>query len=413
VWEHAVNGKRTADQVRAFASLREKASTKRLKILSVIGARPNFVKISPIAHELARVPDVTHVLVHTGQHYHDNLSTAFFRELRIPQPDLNLEVGSGTHAWQTAEIMKRLEPHLGEIWPDWVLVVGDVNSTLAGALTAAKLGLRVAHVEAGLRSFDPLMPEEINRKLTDAMAEILFATEKSGVENLRCEGVPQEKILLAGNVMVDALLEHLEQARRTPLLDELGLRDQLGQPVSYAMVTLHRPSNVDDPEMLGKIASALEALALDLPVVFPAHPRTRARLEALGFRSAPRKASWGQGLILLEPLGYLDFTGLMAQARLVLTDSGGIQEETTALDVPCLTLRHTTERPATVELGTNEVTGPDPARWMPAARDILKGNRKRGVLVPLWDGKAAKRIVEFLMSLPLGRPNASPKAAPV
>jgi len=374
--------------------------SKAVKILSVVGARPNFIKISPIVNELRRVEGVTHVLVHSGQHYDDGLSLAFFRDLRIPEPDVNLQVGSGTHAWQTAEIMKRLEPVLVEQNPDLVLVVGDVNSTLAGAMTAAKLGFRLAHVEAGLRSFDRSMPEEINRKLTDAVADILFASEESGVQNLRNEGVPAERIFLVGSVMVDTLFEHLNGARNSPMLVHLGLVDENGKPLDYVLVTLHRPSNIDSSGMLGKIASALEDLSDELPVVFPVHPRTRQRLEQLGIHATNHKAGEGHGPMLLEPLGYLDFIGLMDHARLVLTDSGGVQEETTALGVPCLTLRENTERPATVSYGTNQVTGADPARWLPAARSILKGNYKKGSGVPLWDGRAAKRIVEVLMSLP-------------
>ena len=374
---------------------------KPVKILSVVGARPNFIKISPIVNELRHVAGVTHVLVHSGQHYDNGLSLAFFRDLHLPEPNVNLQVGSGTHAWQTAEVMKRLEPVLVEQNPDWVLVVGDVNSTLAGALTAAKLGFRVAHVEAGLRSFDASMPEEINRKLTDAVADVLFASEESAVQNLRHEGVAAERIFLVGNVMVDTLVEHLNRARSSQILSHLGLRDASGQPLPYAVVTLHRPANVDSPGMLGKITSALEELSLELPVIFPVHPRTRQRLAEWGMDAAASEAGRRRGLILLEPMGYLDFIGLMAHARLVLTDSGGVQEETTALDVPCLTLRENTERPVTVSHGTNQLTGAEPSRWMPAAREILQGNYKKGSGVPLWDGRAAKRIVEVLMSLPL------------
>ncbi|MGH9453488.1 MAG: non-hydrolyzing UDP-N-acetylglucosamine 2-epimerase [Terriglobia bacterium] len=372
-----------------------------MKILSVVGARPNFIKISPIVNELRRVEGVTHVLVHSGQHYDDGLSSAFFRDLSIPEPEVNLEVGSGTHAWQTAEIMTRLEPVLLEHRPDLVLVVGDVNSTLAGALTAAKLGFRIAHVEAGLRSFDLSMPEEINRKLTDAIADVLFASEESGVQNLRKEGVPAERIFLVGNVMVDTLLEHLDRARKSQILAHLGLLHESGKPVDYAVVTIHRPSNVDSSGAFGKIVGAIEELSRELPVIFPVHPRTRQRLAQRSSQGVKPEHTQQRGLILLEPLGYLDFISLMARARIVLTDSGGIQEETTALGVPCLTLRKSTERPATVNYGTNQVTGPDPARWMPAAREILKGNYTKGPGVPLWDGRASKRIVKVLAgSLP-------------
>ena len=373
--------------------------SKPVKILSVVGARPNFIKISPIVTAFRRVDGVTHVLVHSGQHYDDELSLAFFRDLCIPKPNVNLQVGSGTHAWQTAEVMKRLEPVLVEQNPDWVLVVGDVNSTLAGALTAAKLGFRLAHVEAGLRSFDASMPEEINRKLTDAVADVLFASEESAVQNLRDEGVAAGRIFLVGNVMVDTLFDHMKRARSSPILNHLGLRDAGGQPLPYAVVTLHRPANVDSPGMLAKIALALEELSLELAVVFPVHPRTRQRLAEWGMDAALSEVGRRRALIVLGPMGYLDFIGLMTHARLVLTDSGGIQEETTALDVPCLTLRENTERPVTVSRGTNRVTGAEPLRWMPAAREILQGNRKRSSGVPLWDGKTAERIVKVLMSL--------------
>ncbi|MGH9431139.1 MAG: non-hydrolyzing UDP-N-acetylglucosamine 2-epimerase [Terriglobia bacterium] len=374
-----------------------------MKTLSVVGTRPNFVKISPIVNELRRVGGVTHVLIHSGQHYDEGLSSRFFRDLSIPEPAANLEVGAGTHAWQTAEIMKRLEPVLLEHKPDLVVVVGDVNSTLAGALTAAKLGFRIAHVEAGLRSFDVSMPEEINRKLTDALADVLLVSEESGVQNLRHEGVPEERIFLVGNVMVDTLLEHLHRARNSRILARLHLLDGNGKPVDFAVVTLHRPGNVDSSEALGKIAGALDELARELPVVFPVHPRTRRHLAQWGIAEHTQ----GRGLILLEPLGYLEFVGLMAPARLVLTDSGGVQEETTALGVPCLTLRENTERPATVTHGTNQVTGAEPGRWLPAARQILKGNYTKGPGVPLWDGRASKRIVEILMSLPPGSRTAA------
>jgi len=359
-----------------------------LKILNVVGARPNFMKIAPLMAAYKTCPEIEPLLVHTGQHYDQRMSQLFFRDLGIPEPEVNLNVGSASHAVQTAEIMRAFEPLVLDWRPDGVLVVGDVNSTAACALVAVKLGVRVAHVEAGLRSFDRAMPEEINRLVTDAIADLLFCTEASAVENLRHEGVPDEKVFLVGNVMIDTLLANRAKAEASPILEHLGLA-----PGGFAVLTLHRPANVDDPAVFGRILDALEVIQRDVPIVFPVHPRTRQNLgrSALG----GRVAGLG-GLRLIDPAGYLDFLKLMASARMVLTDSGGIQEETTILKVPCLTLRENTERPVTVEVGSNRLVGADPARILAAYRDIRDGRFRQAQTPPLWDGRAAGRIVSIL-----------------
>jgi UDP-N-acetylglucosamine 2-epimerase (non-hydrolysing) len=364
------------------------AESQRMKIVNVVGARPNFMKIAPLMAAYRQQPSIEPLLVHTGQHYDARMSELFFRQLGIPEPDINLEVGSASHALQTAEIMKAFEPVLLEHRPRAVLVVGDVNSTIACGLVAVKLGVRLVHVEAGLRSRDRGMPEEINRILTDAISDLLFCTEQSGVDNLLAEGVPSERVFLVGNVMIDTLLRNREQAERSGVLDELGL-----EPRGYAALTLHRPSNVDDPRTFGRILDALEAIQRELPVVFPVHPRTRGILDGspLG-----RRVQGLPGLRLVDPLGFLDFLKLTGAARLVLTDSGGIQEETTILGVPCLTLRENTERPITVELGTNRLVGTDPSRILAAFRGVMGAEQPRSARPPLWDGRAAERIVEIL-----------------
>jgi UDP-N-acetylglucosamine 2-epimerase (non-hydrolysing) len=368
------------------------------RLLSVVGARPNFMKVAPIVEELKRHPDVEHCLVHSGQHYDELLSGNFFGDLGLPEPNVNLQVGSGSHAVQTAEIMKRIEPVLLDYKPHIVLVVGDVNSTLATALTAVKLGIPVAHIEAGLRSFDMTMPEEINRKLTDAISDLLFVTEQSGVENLKHEGVAAEKIFLVGNVMIDCLLRHRELASKSPILDQLALRQNGSGCRPYGVLTLHRPSNVDDPKTLQGILSAVSALAAELPVFFPVHPRTRKNIESFGLARylADATGEHRVGIVPLDPLGYLDFLSLNDRARIVLTDSGGVQEETTVLGIPCLTLRENTERPATVEQGSNQVVGVDPDRILAAARSLLQKPARASQRPPLWDGKAAPRIVAIL-----------------
>jgi UDP-N-acetylglucosamine 2-epimerase (non-hydrolysing) len=367
------------------------------RLLSVVGARPNFMKIAPIAAELRDIPWLGHFLVHSGQHYDEQLSQSFFADLDLPNPDVNLAVGSASQTAQTAEIMKRLEPVLLAHQPDMVLVVGDVNSTLAAALTAAKLGIGVAHLEAGLRSFDMSMPEEINRKLTDAISSLLFVTEPSGVDNLRREGVPPERIFLVGNVLIDCLLQHRELAAQSKILERLGVRHQ-AEFRPYAVLTLHRPSNVDDRETLEGILGAITEVATDFPVFFPLHPRTRKNLEKFGLQDclAGAETARDRGIVALDALGYLDFLSLNEHARLVLTDSGGVQEETTALAVPCLTLRPNTERPATVAMGSNQVVGVSPERIVAAMRSVLDKPRRPYPCPPLWDGRAASRIVAIL-----------------
>jgi UDP-N-acetylglucosamine 2-epimerase (non-hydrolysing) len=346
------------------------------------------MKIAPLMDAYREVDGVEPLLVHTGQHYDANMSDLFFRHLGIPEPDLNLEVGSASHSVQTAEIMKAFEPVVLEQRPDVVLVVGDVNSTIACGLVAVKLGVKLVHVEAGLRSFDRDMPEEINRILTDAISDLLFCTEQSGVDNLRREGVDEAKIHLVGNVMIDTLLRHREKAEQSKILETLGLEAH-----RYAVLTLHRPSNVDDPQVLAKLLDALEVVQRDMPLIFPAHPRTRAQLQAFGLGSRLESL---RDLRILDPIGYLDFLKLMAGARLVLTDSGGIQEETTILQVPCLTLRENTERPVTVELGSNRLVGADPERIVSAYREVSADAGAACGIPPLWDGRAAQRIVSTL-----------------
>ncbi|MCA1817608.1 MAG: UDP-N-acetylglucosamine 2-epimerase (non-hydrolyzing) [Acidobacteria bacterium] len=360
-----------------------------LKVINVVGARPNFMKVAPIAEAMRRRGrEFAPLLVHTGQHYDARMSDDFFRDLGLPRPDVHLGVGSGTHAQQTAAVMQRFEPVVLEHKPDWVVVVGDVNSTVACALVCAKLNTRVAHVEAGLRSRDRTMPEEINRLLTDQIADLLLTPSPDADENLRAEGIPAERIRFVGNVMIDSLYAQLERASRSRVREDLGVK---GEP--YAVVTLHRPSNVDERATLARILAALERIGERLPVIFPIHPRTRARLDEFGLADDVRAAE--PRLRLTEPLGYLDFLRLMSGARLVLTDSGGLQEETTALNIPCLTLRENTERPITVELGTNRVVGTDADRIVREAFASLDVRRESAP--PLWDGQAADRILNALL----------------
>jgi UDP-N-acetylglucosamine 2-epimerase (non-hydrolysing) len=339
------------------------------------------------------------LLVHTGQHYDEAMSRLFFDQLGIPRPDVNLEVGSGSHGQQTGEVLARIEPVMLEWKPDVVVVVGDVNSTLAAALAAAKLHIAVAHVEAGLRSFDRTMPEETNRVLTDALADLLLVSEPSGVENLRREGVPESKIHLVGNVMIDSLRKFRELARASSALRDLKLLDGAGMPRPFALLTLHRPSNVDDAATLRPLLECLAEIARDIPVLFPAHPRTQERIARFGLAGLVRTqwASADSGVLMCPPVGYLEFLHLESSAAFVLTDSGGIQEETTVLGVPCLTLRENTERPVTVTEGTNTLVGSDPARILAAARAILAGNGKQGRIPALWDGKAAQRIIHVIL----------------
>ena len=354
-------------------------------VLNVVGARPNFMKIAPVV-EAMRETGLPQYLVHTGQHYDEKMSRLFFEELGIPAPDLNLEVGSGSQAVQTAEILRRFEPVVLETRPDMVVVVGDVNSTMACTLVAVKLGIPVAHIEAGLRSFDRSMPEEINRLVTDSLSDLLFVSEPSGLENLRSEGVPDEKVYFVGNVMIDTLLRHRESANRSNVRARLGVDS--GR--RYALVTLHRPSNVDNLPKLAGLLRALDELARELPVVFPIHPRTRKNAMEAGLEPELGR------LVTTDPLGYLEFLNLMSNAQVVITDSGGVQEETTVLGVPCLTVRENTERPATITCGTNRVVGTDPDAMLRAAREALHGPRPVGRLPALWDGNAARRIVDVL-----------------
>ena len=358
-----------------------------MKIVNIVGARPNFMKIAPLMAAYGAYPAIQPLLVHTGQHYDERMSDLFFRQLGIPEPDINLGVGSASHAAQTAAIMTAFEPVVVAHKPDAVLVVGDVNSTIACGLVAVKLGVKLVHVEAGLRSFDRTMPEEINRLVTDALSDLLFCTEPSGVENLRREGVAAEKVFLVGNVMIDTLLAHRAKAEASRILNDLGVA-----PGGYAVLTLHRPANVDDPVCWGRILEALEVIQRDLPIIFPVHPRTRKNLEGPG---AGRAAAM-KNLRLIDPAGYLDFLKLMASARLVLTDSGGIQEETTVLGVPCLTLRDSTERPITAEVGSNRVVGTDTGKILAAYREVVSGSPRQARVPPLWDGHAAQRIVRIL-----------------
>lgn len=365
----------------------------RTKVIHIVGARPNFIKIVTIVEEMARYPHhFEQVLVHTGQHYDDEMSQVFFDDLNLPQPDVYLGVGSGSHAEQTARVMLAFEPVLVEQQPDLVVVVGDVNSTLACTLVASKLHIPIAHIEAGLRSFDRTMPEEINRVLTDQVADLLFTTERGANENLLREGVDEEKIHFVGNVMIDTLLQRKERALALDTLEKYRLR-----PQNYALLTLHRPSNVDVPEVLSGILNALAEVQARLLILFPAHPRTMERIQEFGFEE--RLAAM-TNLQVTEPLGYLEFLNLMMSARLVLTDSGGIQEETTILGVPCLTLRKNTERPVTVTEGTNTVVGSDPRRIVTEVVAILRsqpGREEEARRMPeLWDGQAARRIVKVI-----------------
>lgn len=359
-----------------------------LNILCVAGARPNFMKIAPLMEEFHAHSEICPKLVHTGQHYDEKMSDLFFRELGIPAPDIQLGVGSASHAVQTAEIMKAFEPVCLELQPHSVLVVGDVNSTIACGLVAVKLGIRLIHVEAGLRSGDRTMPEEINRVLTDAISDVLFCTEPSGVANLIAEGVHRPKIHLVGNVMIDTLLKHRDKAEKSPILDDMHLT-----PKEFATMTLHRPSNVDDPVVFAGLLDAMEVIQNDMPIVFPIHPRTRKNMDKWGWNE---RVETMKGLRLVEPIGYLDFLKLNANAFVVLTDSGGLQEETTALKVPCITLRENTERPVTCEVGSNQLTSVNPASILTAYQRIKDGEFPEPAIPDLWDGKAAKRIAQIL-----------------
>lgn len=352
-----------------------------MRVVHIVGARPNFMKVGPVMRALGGRAGVSQKLIHTGQHYDVNMSDVFIQQLVIPSPDINLAVGSGSHAKQTAEIMVRLEPVIEESKPDIVLVYGDVNSTVATALVCAKLGVRVGHVEAGLRSFDRTMPEEINRLLTDQIADLLFTPSPDGSENLRKEGVAEGKIFYVGNVMIDSLVRLLPEARKV-VMDEL--------PEKYVLMTLHRPANVDEGPTLRGILESLVAVDQRVSVVFPAHPRTRRRIHEFGLALG--------SLRVLDPLPYIEFLALQSRATAVVTDSGGVQEESTYLGVPCLTLRENTERPVTISMGTNVLVGRDPERLRHELSKVLNGQAKKGTVPPLWDGRAGERIADVLTS---------------
>ncbi len=372
------------------------------KIISVVGARPNFMKVAPIYRAFKKynqsnnsersgdpnfsVHSIKHLICHTGQHYDDKMSNVFFNDLELPKPDFYLGVGSGSHAEQTAKIIIEFEKILLQEKPDIVIVVGDVNSTIACSLTAKKLNIKVAHVEAGLRSFDMEMPEEINRILTDRISDYLFVTEKSGLENLKNEGVDESKIFFVGNTMIDSLTYYLPKAEKSKILEEFDLVKG-----NYVLVTFHRPSNVDGREELTKLINFLNKIAEKRKIIFPIHPRTKNNISKYSLNH-----SINQSVILCDPVGYIDFLSLMKNAELIVTDSGGIQEESTYLGIQCITLRTTTERPITVEVGTNKLIGVDLQKAEKACMDVLNGNKKQGKIPELWDGKAAERIVEVL-----------------
>lgn len=357
-----------------------------MHLLHVVGARPNFMKVAPVMRALNGYTQVRQTLLHSGQHYDRSMSDVFFEQLGVPMPDVNLQVGSDTHAQQTAAIMQRFEPVLLEKRPNYVLVYGDVNSTVAAALVCSKLGVPIAHVEAGLRSFDRTMPEEINRIVTDQLSDLLFTPSNDGDTNLLREGIIPDRIRLVGNVMIDTLVRLLPiaEAQSSALLNRIGVS-------RFGLVTLHRPATVDAPEVLLPILETLNEISKDLPIVFPIHPRTLAKLGSKGSHYLP-------SLKIVDPLPYLDFLALQKHATVVITDSGGIQEETTFLGVPCLTLRDNTERPITVSIGTNTVIGREPAAIKSTVGKVLQGSQKKGAIPPLWDGKASERIAKILVN---------------
>jgi UDP-N-acetylglucosamine 2-epimerase (non-hydrolysing) len=356
-----------------------------VKAAIIVGARPNFMKAAPLIRELRSRGGITPLLVHTGQHYDENMSRIFFEELELPEPDVYLGVGSGTHAEQTGKIMIAFETVTRQERPDIIVVVGDVNSTLACSLVGAKMLIPVAHVEAGLRSFDLTMPEEINRMVTDILSRFCFTTSPEAEENLRREGVSEDRIFFVGNIMIDSLLHYIGRADRSNILEKLEIRDN-----NYVLVTLHRPSNVDDPGVFKNLLGALSELSRSLPVVFPVHPRTRKTIDSID-----SSLNLMPGFKMIEPMGYLDFLRAMKSARIVITDSGGIQEETTVLGVPCLTVRNNTERPITIELGTNVLVGTKAEKILAEASKILAGGKVDYEIPPLWDGKTAGRIVDI------------------
>ncbi len=365
-----------------------------LKIHLVVGARPNYMKMSPLYEEFRKYPDKFKVkFVHTGQHYDDRMSKLFFEDLKMPKPDVFLEVGSGTHGTQTAKVLERYEKYMLEEKPDIVFVAGDVNSTAACAIDAAKMNIPVAHVEAGLRSFDRRMPEEINRLLTDQISDYLLTPSIDADENLLHEGIPKEKIFLVGNIMIDSLIRHRETAEKSNILQELKLQSNQ-QKEKYCLVTLHRPSNVDDKQGLLTILNAFKKIGEKIRIIFPMHPRTRNNIKELGLSSFLNSIP---NLTVTEPLGYLDFLKLEMHSDLIITDSGGIQEETTFLQIPCLTLRENTERPITITEGTNQLVALEQFYIINAAEEILNGNLKQGKIPMYWDGHTSERIVNIFM----------------
>lgn len=361
-----------------------------IKIISVVGARPNFMKIAPLHRAFLKHSDkIDHLICHTGQHYDEKMSKVFFDDLELPKPHYYLGIGSGSHAEQTGKIMIEFEKILLKEKPDYILVVGDVNSTIACSLTASKLHIKVIHVEAGLRSGDRLMPEEINRVLTDAISDHLFVTEKSGMENLKHEGVSDDKVHFVGNVMIDSLAYYLEKAKKSDIHQKYEL-----EKGNYVVVTLHRPSNVDNLDQMSNLVNLLNTVAERRKLIFPIHPRTKKNLEEFG-----KLNELHENVILTDPIGYLDFLALTSNAELILTDSGGIQEESTYLGIQCITLRTSTERPVTVDVGTNQLLGTDLARALDAAMEVLTGNKKAGRRPELWDGHAAERIADIIIGL--------------
>lgn len=364
------------------------------KIISVVGARPNFMKVAPIHRAFDKYPNVEHLILHTGQHYDAAMSDAFFQDLDMPQPAYFMGVGSGSHAEQTAKVMVEFEKAMQELKPDFVIVVGDVNSTIACTLTAVKMGIPTAHVEAGLRSGDRGMPEEINRIATDSICDYWFVTEQSGLDNLLQNGSPEEKVFFVGNTMIDSLHYALPKAENSDILNEIGLK-----PKEYVLVTMHRPSNVDEPKQLGELLEILAELSKDRMVVFPVHPRTRKNIASHGLNDIIEQ---NPNIKLIDPQGYISFLALMKNSDFVLTDSGGIQEETTALGVPCMTIRTTTERPITCEIGTNTLIEPTSEGIRNGLKVMLNSPRKTGQIPPLWDGHAADRIAEVIVTQCLG-----------
>ncbi|MEY4610097.1 MAG: hypothetical protein RL246_416 [Bacteroidota bacterium] len=374
-----------------------------MKVIQVVGARPNFMKVAPLHRAIQQLSGWTSKIVHTGQHFDAKMSDVFFTQLELPKPDYFLGIGGGSHTEVTAHIMLAFEKIVADEKPDLIIVVGDVTSTLACTLVAIKMGIPVAHVEAGLRSFDRTMPEELNRLLTDSVANYLFVTEESGLNHLKNEGVPDEKVFFSGNVMIDSLVRYQEKAKNSTILTDLGLQpSDSGQsssefgliPSNYIVMTMHRPANVDTEKGLLSILELMELSAQKTKIVFPIHPRTRAHMDKFGLT---KRMEAVPNLILTEPLGYLEFIQLMSHAKAILTDSGGIQEETTYLGIPCLTFRDSTERPVTVTLGTNQLLADlDPQKTYQALEKILAGEVKKGSIPPLWDGNAAERIANTL-----------------